>query len=101
VTSSPDASAQPRGGTPTPGAVHLRLTEPFERFYVREFRALVTLAYVLTGSATHAEDLAQDSMMAAYRRWDEVAALDLPSAWCARRCACGRPRGPAVPLIRI
>jgi RNA polymerase sigma-70 factor (ECF subfamily) len=45
------------------------------------------LALTLTGSPSHAEDIAQEAMLAAYRRWDDVARLDHPSAWVRRACA--------------
>ena len=61
--------------------------QSFEGFYAREFRMLVALAYALTGSQSHAEDVAQEAMLAAYRRWGEVSALDAPHAWVRRVCA--------------
>jgi RNA polymerase sigma-70 factor (ECF subfamily) len=63
------------------------VTEPFETFYLRELSSLVSLARALTGSAATAEDIAQEAMVAAYRRWDYVARLDLPAAWVRRVCA--------------
>jgi RNA polymerase sigma-70 factor (ECF subfamily) len=67
--------------------VHLPLTETFESFYLREYSSLVVLAHVLTGSRAHAEDIAQEAMIAAYNRWDEVSRFDLPHAWTRRVCA--------------
>ena len=61
--------------------------ESFERFYVAEYRSLTTLARVLSGSALHAEDIAQEAMLAAYRRWNYVGDLDLPRTWVRRVCA--------------
>lgn len=60
------------------------LTEEFESFYAREFAALVGLARVLTGSATAAEDVAQDAFVAAYRRWAKLRDYDDPGAWVRR-----------------
>ena len=60
--------------------------ETFETFYRRELPGLVALACALSGSAC-AEDIAQDAMIAAYRRWDDVAQLDIPAAWVRRVCA--------------
>ena len=89
VTSS-SASAEDGGwetsvrtgfATPLPGV------ESFDGFYAREYRMLVALAYALTGSQGHAEDVAQEAMLAAYRRWDEVSRLDAPHAWVRRVCA--------------
>ncbi len=67
--------------------IHLRSTERFEAFYIRELPSLVALARALTGAPGSAEDLAQEAMIAAYRRWDEVAALDVPAMWVRRVCA--------------
>ena len=67
--------------------VELPAVESFERFYVREYGRLVALAYALTGSRAHAEDTAQEAMLATYRRWDEVSRLDWPAGWAHRVCA--------------
>lgn len=53
----------------------------FEDFYRRERRAVLGLAYVLSGSRTAAADLAQEAFVAAYRRWDTVGSYDKPGAW--------------------
>jgi RNA polymerase sigma-70 factor (ECF subfamily) len=60
--------------------------ETFEQFYRRELPALVAFAAALSGSAC-AEDIAQEAMLAAYRRWDVVSGLDVPAAWVRRVCA--------------
>lgn len=69
--------------------------EPFEAFVRREGNRLVGLAYALSGSRSVAEDLAQEALLAAYRKWDEVSRLDNPGAW-VRRVIANR----AVSLIR-
>lgn len=53
-----------------PAAV--RSSETFEDFYVREFPAVVGLAYALSGSRSGAEDLAQEAFLAAHRGWDRI-----------------------------
>jgi RNA polymerase sigma-70 factor (ECF subfamily) len=81
--------------------------ESFEAFYARELRALVGLAYVLSGSRSGAEDLAQDGLLAAYRHWDRIAGYDDPGAWVRRVVAnhavsgFRRSRAEARALIRI
>jgi len=50
----------------------IRVVEPFERFYGREFRSVVGLAYALSGSRAASEDLAQEAFIAAHRNWDKV-----------------------------
>jgi len=88
---------QPRtpvgGGVPV-GAdgsepVRILLGGSFEEFYRRNFRGLVALTLCLSGSRAAAEDIAQDAMMTALSRWDEVGRLDEPVAW-VRRVAANR-----------
>jgi RNA polymerase sigma-70 factor (ECF subfamily) len=62
----------------------VRTAEPFSQFYDREFRRVVALAYVLSGSQNGAEDLAQDGFLAAYRDWDGVGTHPNPGAWVRR-----------------
>jgi RNA polymerase sigma-70 factor (sigma-E family) len=63
-------------------------TEPsYESFFRAEYRGLVALAYALTGSRSAGEDLAQDALLVAYRRWEHVVELDRPEAWVRRTCA--------------
>ncbi len=62
----------------------LGLVEPFDAFYRREFPRMVDIAYATSGSRLAAEDLAQEAMLAAHRRWDEIARLDRPGAWVRR-----------------
>lgn len=69
--------------------------ERFEFFVRREGRRLVGLAYVLSGNRAAADDLVQDALMAAFRRWDEVSRLDNPAAW-VRRVIANR----SVSLVR-
>ena len=70
----------------TPDALPLAATETFDGFYRRELASLVTLAAALAGPAV-ADDIAQEAMLAAYRRWDLVSGLDVPAAWVRRACA--------------
>ena len=58
--------------------------EPFEDFYVREYLAVVGLAYALSGSRWGAEDLAQEAFLAAHRDWDRIGAYEQPGAWVRR-----------------
>lgn len=73
------------GSEPVP----VLLGESFEAFYRRNFRGLVALTLCLSGSRAGAEDIAQDAMMSALSRWDEVCRLDQPVAW-VRRVAMNR-----------
>ena len=69
--------------------------EPFDAFFRRELRPLIGLAYALSGSRIAAEDIAQDALAAASRRWDEIGQLENPGAW-VRRVVANR----SVSLIR-
>ena len=60
--------------------------EPFEEFYRREFPRTRALARVLVGGPG-ADDVAQEAMLVAYRRWREVARLSDPAMWVRRVCA--------------
>lgn len=61
----------------------------FDTFYDAEFRSVVGLVYVLSGSGWAAEETAQDAFATAYREWDRISQYDSPSAW-VRRVALNR-----------
>lgn len=83
ATSATEVAAVPE---PRVGArVQLGQAPSFEDFYRREIAGLLALAHALCGSA--GDDAAQEAMVAAYRRWDEVALLDSPAGWVRRVCA--------------
>jgi RNA polymerase sigma-70 factor (ECF subfamily) len=67
------SAATPAGTGPDYGA-----------FYRRELPAMVALAAAVTGSHLVAEDIAQEAMVRAYRRWNRVGAYDKPGAWVRR-----------------
>ena len=69
---------------PAPAQV-VRLGRPqtFESFYRRELVGVVALARALCGPA-HADDVAQEAMLVAYRRWADVQHHDRPGAWVRR-----------------
>ena len=58
--------------------------EPFEMFYRREYTRMVAMARALLRSGASAEDLAQESFLAAHRQWDRIAGYDDPGAWVRR-----------------
>src|SRR5688500_8799831 len=62
----------------TDGSPPLRLAGSFDVFYQEEYRGLVQLAFVLSGSRSGAEDIAQDALVAAWKKWRE---LEQPLAW--------------------
>jgi RNA polymerase sigma factor (sigma-70 family) len=53
-------------------------SEGFEAFYLREYAAVVRLAYALSGSRLAAEDIAQDAFLGAFRDWEHI---QHPSGW--------------------
>ena len=66
------------------GGHTLRLPEAYQEFYRREWRPAVALAYALCADRAVAEEIAQDSLVVAYRKWETVSAYDLPGAWLRR-----------------
>lgn len=66
------APADPDTGRPTTG------TEEFEDFYRSHFTRLVAFLMVQGAQLTLARDLAQETMIKAYRRWPDLTA---PAAW--------------------
>ena len=58
----------------------------FDDFYRAELPRLVALARALCGAAV-ADDVAQEAMLAAYRRWRQVSDLEQPEAWVRRACS--------------
>ena len=58
----------------------------FEEFYVAELPRLLALARGLC-PPNQSEDVAQEAMLVAYRRWREVARLERPDLWVRRTCA--------------
>jgi RNA polymerase sigma-70 factor (ECF subfamily) len=65
----------------SPEAVLEAPPEAFEDFYVREYPAVVGLAYALSGSRWGAEDLAQEAFLAAHRDWGRIGSYEQPAAW--------------------
>lgn len=59
-------------------------TAEFHRFFEQHHRELARLAYLLTGDADAADDLAADALLAAWRRWDRVRSSDHPIAYVRR-----------------
>lgn len=48
------------------------LVESFESFVIREYRPVLALAFALTGDRATAEDLAQETFLAAFRTWSTI-----------------------------
>jgi len=56
----------------------------YEDFYRREYPAMVALAAAVSGSFAAAEDLAQEALTRAFRRWGRISTYDRPGAWLRR-----------------
>ncbi len=54
----------------------------FEALFRDVFPRLVSLGAVRTGRVDVARDLAQETMVRAHVRWDELSTYDAPAAWC-------------------
>jgi RNA polymerase sigma-70 factor (ECF subfamily) len=63
----------------------------FDGCYRNEYHHVVALVYVLSGSRTAAEELAQDAFLEAHRRWATVGAYTDPGAW-VRKVAVNKAR---------
>jgi len=56
----------------------------FEVFYSEQRRPLMALAYAVSGSRIAAEDLAQETLVAAYQSWDRIRQKENPGTWVRR-----------------
>jgi RNA polymerase sigma-70 factor (ECF subfamily) len=56
----------------------VRGRESFESFYGREYRRVLALVHVLSGSPFLAEELTQEVFVAAYHHWDRI---ENPEGW--------------------
>jgi RNA polymerase sigma-70 factor (ECF subfamily) len=56
----------------------------FDEFFRAEQPRMVALAIALTGVPEVARDLAQESLVKAYRAWPSVRTMDRPGAWLRR-----------------
>jgi RNA polymerase sigma-70 factor, ECF subfamily len=58
--------------------------QEFDRFYESVRLPLIGQAYLLTGDLAEAEDLVQEALVRAWRRWDRVGGLEDPNGWVRR-----------------
>jgi RNA polymerase sigma factor (sigma-70 family) len=60
-------------------------TDPtFEAFFADEFARLARALFLLTGTASQAEELAQEAMVRVYERWAAVSRMDAPTGYLYR-----------------
>jgi RNA polymerase sigma-70 factor (ECF subfamily) len=74
------------GEVPVAVQVVTAVRADFDSFYRAELPRLIALARALCGAAV-ADDVAQEAMLAAYRRWKQVRELESPAGWVRRTCA--------------
>lgn len=67
-------------------AIRLVTDEPasFDDFYRREYRALLRLAWSLTGRRDLGEELVQESMLVVHGQWGQVSGYDSPGGFARR-----------------
>ena len=70
-------------GEPGDAALTKRF-DSFDAYYRADYSKLVGFGFVLTGSRQHAEDLVQDALTEAHRKWDKINGYDDPGAWVRR-----------------
>lgn len=58
--------------------------QPFEEFFAQEMDRLQRALVLITGSRSDAEDIAQESFMRVFARWDEVGAMEEPAGYLHR-----------------
>lgn len=80
-------AARDSGRVPTPfdgAAVTISAPTRLDELYRREYQSLVRLAAAITSRADLAEELVQDTFLAAHRKWERVRDLDRPELWLRR-----------------
>ena len=63
--------------------VHVAV-DSFEELFRESYPRLVALGTSMSGDREVARDLAQETMLRAYRRWDEVGEYEYPGGWLRR-----------------
>jgi len=56
----------------------------FETFFRSEYARLVRALYLLTGSRSDTEDVAQEAMARVYERWERVSTMERPAGYLYR-----------------
>jgi len=58
--------------------------EVFESIFAENYELVLRTMYLVTGDRGEAEDLAQESFVKAYERWDRIRKMDNPSGYVYR-----------------
>lgn len=61
-----------------------RTAPSFEEFYQATFRRLFTALCLITGNRHEAEEIAQDSFVRVFERWDRIGGLEDPTGYLFR-----------------
>jgi RNA polymerase sigma factor (sigma-70 family) len=56
----------------------------FEAFFREQHARLYRVAFLLTGSAAEAQDLAQEALARAFERWERIRTMDSPAGYVYR-----------------
>ncbi len=80
MTPDPVTAKAPTAETPIVNVFALS----YDDFYRRELPAMTALAAAVSGRPQLAEDIAQDALVKACRKWDQVGRYDNPGAWVRR-----------------
>lgn len=62
--------------------VTVAVDNDFETLFRAQYPRLVSLGVAKTGRRDIARELAQETMLRAHDRWDQLAGYDAPAAWC-------------------
>lgn len=70
--------------TPAGGSGQLMTAPDYDAFFRVEYPRLVAIGTALCGDRELARDLAQETLLRAFREWPTIGALERPGAWCRR-----------------
>jgi RNA polymerase sigma factor (sigma-70 family) len=79
-----ERSGEPRGGTVRVQDVAVSVVVGFDECFRLHYPRLVALGVAMSGSAEVARELAQETMIRAHARWDELQTYERPEAWLRR-----------------
>jgi RNA polymerase sigma-70 factor (sigma-E family) len=78
------AVANPRGGDSGSGGGRRCMSVSFDEFVTDRLAALLRYAAVLSGDREIAQDIVQEVMIRAHRRWPQIAAMEHPERYIHR-----------------
>lgn len=58
--------------------------DAYDEFFRATYPGLVAMGLAMSAERHVAQDLAQETLLRAYRRWDDLQGYDAPLAWCRR-----------------